>query len=83
VKLPHPKNRPRTPSVVTVVPAVVTVNVVVFALDAEAVADAGMVIESCVKLHVLSFGTPVHCNRIVPVNPLRAVIETGAVPDAP
>jgi hypothetical protein len=31
---------------VTVVPAVVTVNVVVFALDAEAVADAGMVIES-------------------------------------
>ena len=67
----------------TVVPAVVTVNVVATALDAEAVPDAGMVIEFCVKLHELSFGTPVHCNWIVPANPLREVIETGAVPDAP
>jgi hypothetical protein len=68
---------------VTVVPAVVTVNVVVFALDTEVDADAGIVIESFAKLHELSFGTPVHCNWMAPANPLRAVIETGAVPDAP
>jgi hypothetical protein len=80
---PHPNNKPRTPSVVTVVPAVVTVNVVRTALDAEAVADAGMVIESCVKLHELSSGTPVHSNWIVPANPLRGVTETVAVPNAP
>jgi hypothetical protein len=62
---------------------VVTVNVVVTALDAEAAADAGIVIEFCVKLHELSSGTPVHCNWIVPANPLRGVTETVAVPDAP
>jgi hypothetical protein len=68
---------------VTVVPAVVTVNIVVTALDAEVAADAGIVIESCVKLHELLFGTPVHFNWIVPPNPLRGVTETVAVPDAP
>jgi hypothetical protein len=80
---PHPNNKPRTPSVVTVVPAVVTVNVVLAALDDEVAADAGIVIEFCVKLHELSFGTPVHCNWIVPANPLRDVTETTALPDAP
>jgi hypothetical protein len=42
-------------------PVVVTVNVVVVALDGEVAADAGIMIESCAKLHVLSIGTPVHC----------------------
>ena len=67
----------------TVVPAVVIVKVVVLTLDAEVAADAGIVIESCVKLHELSSGAPVHCNWIVPANPLREVTETVAVPDAP
>jgi len=68
---------------VTIVPAVVTVKVVAVVLDAEFAADAGIVIESCAKLHELSFGTPVHCSWMVPANPFRGVTETGAVPDAP
>jgi hypothetical protein len=80
---PHPNNKPRIPSVVTVVPAVVTVKVVVATLDAEADADAGIVIESCAKLHELSIGMPEHSKWIVPANPLRDVMETVAVPDAP
>ena len=64
-------------------PAVVTAKMVVTALDAEAAPDAGIVIEFCAKLHELSIGMPVHCNWIVPANPLREVTETGAVADAP
>ena len=54
-------------------PVVVTAKVVVTALDAEAAPDAGIVIESCVKLQELSIGIPVHCKWIVPANPLRDV----------
>jgi len=80
---PHPNNKPRIPSVVTVVPVVVTAKVVVTALDAEAAPGAGIAIEFCAKLHELSIGMPLHCKWIVPANPLRDVMETVAVPDAP
>jgi hypothetical protein len=65
------------------VPVVVTAKMVVTALDVETAPDAGIVIESCAKLHELSIGMPEHSKWIVPANPLRDVTETVAVPDAP
>jgi len=76
---PHPTKKPKMPSVVTVVPAVASVNVVV----AEFAPDGAKVADPWEKLHLLLLGTPLHSNAIVPAKSFIDVTVIGIATEAP